>query len=271
MVNLILVILAFLPALIYSFIVYLNDRKNIRTKSYIMYILSGCVSVLFVYLAHFLFPGFFEPTFLQHQSFSLVYFSEIFSTSPLTTFFYAFIQVALIEELSKFLSWVIMTFARVKNEYRSDSLFSTMFYICMVSVGFAGIENIQYFMEYNGASDVILARSTQSVLAHMISGLMMGYFFAISRFSKGWLKSVWTKFLGVFTAILFHGFYDYLLMLPNINHGIYQLGNYTVFLPTAALLILGLIVSMVFGQNLLNYSSRTQIARKKGHQPVKPM
>ena len=102
---------------------------------------------------------------------------------------------------------------------------SIMYYTTLVGVGFAIVENIINFRAYGNAS--IIARSFSAVIAHMICGLLLGYFIALgkrksevkshSEFSRFFIKRPTIKgmtytFIGLMVAIAYHGIYDFNLM-----------------------------------------------------------
>lgn len=137
-------------------------------------------------------------------------------------FFLAFVQIALVEELSKYLSFRILNISRTEN----DTAIAVMFYAMMTAAGFAVIEN--YFYAESYGKTVLFYRSFSSVILHMICGLIMGYFIARGRentdvqqytvfeiFLKRkpkWRKTIYTT-LGILAATAVHGIFDYLIML----------------------------------------------------------
>ena len=119
--------------------------------------------------------------------------------------FYSFIQVALMEETMKALSIKALSFIRGKSE---RGVFQTMFYTCIASLGFAAVENIHYFTQFQG--NIVPLRAFTAVLAHLSCGIIMGYFFALSRLRPS--KRTIYVVLGILLASCYHGTYDYFVL-----------------------------------------------------------
>lgn len=119
-----------------------------------------------------------------------------------------FIFIGLTEELVKFsaLYWI----AYRKEEFNEP--FDGIVYAVMVAMGFATSENITYVM--NGGLTVAVIRIFTAVPAHATFGILMGYFVGLAKFRnhhKPYLV------IGVGTAILFHGSYDFFLSIDGIE------------------------------------------------------
>lgn len=215
--NLLIVLFSFLPALIYAAIIYLTTPKgSINLKLALAYLMAGMLSVAGVLSTLWLFPHWRNPI----------------SDDPIiVTFFTAFIQIALLEEGCKFLAFKI---TNASQEYKAKTpLIAIMFYTCMVSVGFAIIENVIYAEQYGGG--VLLIRTFSAVLTHMICGLFLGYFIALGRLTSHndgsefhnlmqkfsmFRRGVYT-FLGICAAVLLHGIYDLNLTVPSDNRSLF--------------------------------------------------
>ena len=182
--------LAFFPALVYSYIIYFNDRNNITLRTTLSYIVGGCISISFLSLFILVFPKFQKMLFtIPNGMIDLSTMTVLHEPTLLSWIIFAFIQVALLEESVKALAWGTVSWFK-KNEYsHKDTLFSTMFYSCMISVGFAGIENLHYKIGYQDSS-IFLERSLSAVIAHMVCGILMGYFIAISRLKRDVMHKV---------------------------------------------------------------------------------
>lgn len=117
---------------------------------------------------------------------------------------HAFIIVALVEELSKFL------FVRglLYNNINFNEPFDGIVYSVMVGMGFATFENLFYVFEDGVAVGIF--RMFTAVPAHGCFAVLMGYFLGKAKFEhrKGYYS--WYA-LGV--ATLFHGAYDYSLFV----------------------------------------------------------
>ena len=137
----------------------------------------------------------------------------------LAIFIFAFFQVAFFEELSKWFALRVGYSARGDTRNGKDSPFAVMFYSVMIAVGFAVFENINYVgralwgdLQGIDPNEMLIIRSINSVVIHMLSGLFMGYFIALGRRYKNIFKHAGYTIFGLFFATMFHGLYDFNLM-----------------------------------------------------------
>ena len=113
---------------------------------------------------------------------------------------HAFLLVALIEEFSKFIfvRWVLYP------DKNFNEPFDGIVYAVVVSLGFAGLENILYIKD--GGVETAILRMFTAVPAHATFGVLMGYFLGKAKFEHR--KSHYAIY-GLGVATLFHGVYDY--------------------------------------------------------------
>lgn len=134
-----------------------------------------------------------------------------------------FIEIALFEELVKYIVFVLTFFLFVRNR---DWVFSTppshqgsdhhFKYFCAVgaALGFATAENISYV--FSGGIDTFTAvftRATLPTMMHLICGSFMGLFFLSGGDSviKG-SRRVYYHVMAVLIPVLIHGVYNYLAL-----------------------------------------------------------
>jgi RsiW-degrading membrane proteinase PrsW (M82 family) len=173
------------------------------------------LSITFVNLFHSFLP------FLYNGDIALQYHIDNINTDFLIN--YSFFQVAITEELSKWLTFILIykISRSTITSLQKESPISTMVYYAMVSLGFAVLENIQYGLIYG--TDVLYLRTTSAVLLHTEVGLMTGYWLAMINVDnyKNTLsvlgvvfkkykntKAVLLTIIGLSTAIFVHGLYD---------------------------------------------------------------
>lgn len=250
-------VLAFLPALIYSYIIYFNDRNNIKLRTTLSYIIGGCISITFLDVFTTVFPKFQKMMFTIPSGMIDLNTMTLFQQpTALTWVIFAFIQVALLEETTKAMAWGAMSLFRKGQYNKSDTLFSTMFYSCMISVGFSGLENLQYMIRFQ-EENIFIQRSLTAVIIHMVCGLLMGYFIALSRLKRDLFKRIKYQITGILTAALFHGSYDYLIMAhSDIKLPLLIPFSQTYLQPFHISIVIGLILATICGHRLLNYSLR---------------
>ena len=125
----------------------------------------------------------------------------------------AFFVVALIEEFSKY---IIVRYYNQPRKWFNEP-FDGIVYAVMVSMGFAAFENILYV--FQGGFEVALLRAFTAIPAHATFGVIMGYYMGKAKFSKNKIK--W-NLIGLCSAILLHGTYDFFLFInfiPRISIG----------------------------------------------------
>jgi len=209
--NMFSILMAVLPVLLYSLLVYyIVPQGFLSQRRARLYAVAGMLSPTLVFVFNYIFPHWSTPI-----------------ASPDTINIIGcqtFIQIALVEEVAKFL-----TFWWVFNQRRSalyDLPIATIFYCMLSSAGFALIENISYLMNFG--DQVLFIRAVSAIVTHMICGVIMGYFIQMAFSTKRTLIekfSVTEKFkiqlhtlkfigLGILASTIFHGIYDFNLFLP---------------------------------------------------------
>lgn len=121
-----------------------------------------------------------------------------------TVFVEAFLIIALTEELCKFL--VLMRFFYRRPQFNEP--YDGIVYAGFISLGFATLENLFYVLDKGLA--VAIVRMFLSVPAHAIFGVVMGYYVGAAKFSAK--KRSALSVMGLVSAVVLHGLYDYFLM-----------------------------------------------------------
>jgi RsiW-degrading membrane proteinase PrsW (M82 family) len=119
---------------------------------------------------------------------------------------HAFLIVALLEELSKFL-FVRGILYRNKN---FNEPFDGIVYSVMVGMGFATAENVIYVFNGDGGMGTALLRMFTAVPAHASFAVLMGYFLGKAKFEH---RKGHHVIYALVVATLFHGIYDYCLFV----------------------------------------------------------
>lgn len=125
-------------------------------------------------------------------------------TSIFQQFIKAFFIVGLIEEFSKFI--IVKNYAQNHKEFNEP--FDGIVYAVMVSMGFAALENVLYVFQFGYS--IGITRAFTAVPAHATFGILMGYFMGKAKFSNNRIKY---NLLGLLTATIFHGAYDFFLFI----------------------------------------------------------
>ncbi len=120
------------------------------------------------------------------------------------TAIYAFIIVALSEELAKFI--FLRGYLFGKPDFNEP--FDGIVYAVMVGMGFAAFENVVYVAQ--GGFEVGVLRMFTAVPAHASFGIIMGYYVGMAKFDSQNKNQLLAK--GLFWAVFAHGAYDFFLM-----------------------------------------------------------
>lgn len=266
-----------LPAIIYALIIYLSAKKinNLNFKNAVYYIVMGLISIKVVTYIQFIFPHIQD--YIDSSGFNIHISSSGIEITKIPTLlaiaFFAFIQVGMLEEFSKLVALKLGHLIRNKKQVRKDSPYSIMFYSAMISAGFAAFENMIYVMsaQYRGASGsdiemMLLARSMNSVILHMLCGLFMGYFIALGRgFSSRWKYYGFTA-LGLIVATAIHGYYDFNLMIPHDSKNFFTVFGLTLNIQNNILITSCIGIAMLMGLHLRNKG----YYKRRNYRKIKP-
>lgn len=217
-------LVALLPVLLYILTIWFTTPINsINLNKSWQYSLTGILSIGLVILFVKFFPNSQKP--LMDGYFNL------------NLWFFSFIQVGLLEEISKFSSFKINEKMRGSDTHYDTSI-GTMFYCGISALGFSFIENVQYAYLYG--AEILIVRSFLSMMLHFLCGLIMGYWISLSRIPTKlkdrsllelvfikykWLKKVLYSIIGIGCAVILHGLFDY-----NIFTGGHIVSNYLILL-----------------------------------------
>jgi RsiW-degrading membrane proteinase PrsW (M82 family) len=180
--------------------IYVKDKYEKESKRYLTlaFVLGGVVSIIITTILY-LFFDLFLPLPDDYSIWQ--------------QFVKAFFVVGFIEEFSKYL--MVRGFLQPRTVFNEP--YDGIIYAVMVSMGFAAVENIMYVIQ--GGINVAFLRAFTAIPAHATFGIIMGYYMGKAKFSKNKFK--W-NLIGLFTAVLFHGAYDFFLFIgfiPGISIG----------------------------------------------------
>lgn len=210
----IVIIIALLPVVLINTFVYVRDKKDKEPiKNLAVSFILGALSIVFVFVQVILQKTHIIGTWDKSQN-----------TTDI--FLHAFIEVALVEELGKY----IMLRGYSYRLKAFNEPFDGIVYSVMVSMGFAGLENIFYSMQGMGTA---ILRAFTAVPAHATFAVAMGYYVGLAKFNRE--KSALYQCIGISLAVIFHGFYDFFLMSQE------QIG---MFLGAFVTLIVGIVLSL---------------------------
>lgn len=114
--------------------------------------------------------------------------------------------IALSEEFFKYIAvrWLVVRHPAFNEVYDG------IIYCVAASLGFAVVENIMYvFLAEGSGMLVAVLRALLSVPGHALWGVMMGYYIGLARMEPDPAKKRPLVLRGVFTAVFWHGLYDF--------------------------------------------------------------
>lgn len=258
--NLVLFLLCLIPAVFYALTIFLHSPPfSIRLKSSFVYLYTGLLSVTILKIFFFLFPHIHDPFFLEQIGAFKIEEKEFKVMAPtiLTVLTYAFVQVAFMEELSKWLAFKCSGYMRGITRKNLDHPYSTMFYCALTAAGFAILENTQYasqalageFGPSYTAENLLILRGMTSVVTHMICGLFMGYFISLGKgLSK--LKQIGYNILGILSAVTIHGLYDFSIFWKELSKFSVEIKGITLHIPSIIIIACSLPIALLMSNHL---------------------
>lgn len=118
------------------------------------------------------------------------------------------VGVALVEEFSKWLVFMLLVWKNENFDYRYDGIV----YAVSASLGFAALENILYVISFG--SGVSIGRAIFAIPGHTTFGVFMGYYLSRAKHFSLHYKSIREnicKILSLALPMVIHGCYDFLL------------------------------------------------------------
>jgi RsiW-degrading membrane proteinase PrsW (M82 family) len=235
-INIGLIMGVLLPPLFYVLLIFFTaPYKTITLGRSLVYFIGGLLSITFVEMFY---------AFINIQTTSI--------------FYECFFSIAPREEISKLCAFgLVSTIINKKDRHPV----ATMYYMGMVGLGFAMIENLHYVFKFGPV--VLYTRTFTSTIAHLIFTLFMGYWVGLSQVDLrkygnrsifGVLMFKYKKIrrciyilIGLLCAIAFHGLW---------NFNLSQLSPTTI--PFMILMIIfGLATSKFASTDLYNHNRKS--------------
>ena len=190
-----MILVAVVPPVIIMLLIYAKDKHEKEPPGLLFKCaLFGAISVLFSLL-------------LEQFTMAVIPKITFSSSSVLYYFVLAFVGVAAVEETGKYLALRLATWRNPNFNYTFDGIVYSVY----ASLGFALVENIVYVI--NHGLQTGLMRAITAIPGHASFGVYMGFFYGYAKFYEvaGNRNKMRTNlWLGWLTAVLLHGFYDFL-------------------------------------------------------------
>ena len=192
-------IVSSVPGIVLMFLIYRIDRIEPEPMGLLMKLFFGGALISTIVAALI-------------ESVLEVVIAVLFGWQPIVyCFMAAFIMAAATEELCKYAVLKAFTWKNPAFNYRFDGVV----YSTTVAIGFEIFENFLYLID--STADTAFMRA--AFPGHCIFGIYMGYYYGQSktlenRGDKAGAAAMRRK--GVITAILIHGFYDFICFLAGV-------------------------------------------------------
>lgn len=235
-----LVVLAVLPSLIWLFFYLKEDlHPEPRLWLFIIFLMGVALAPIVIF-----------------AEMALGKVLNFLATIPLDSGILMFIMAPIVEEAAKY---GVVHLSLNKNPVL-DEPDDCMIYVIAAALGFAAIENVFAIFSFisvgapgyfSDAFNFMSMRFISAVALHGLASGIMGYFFAKFYFVK---RNPFLIVLGLFSASLLHGIYNFLL---------FKDGQYMSLILTGSLLIAAAVV-VIFLFNRLKYHTTYQQAAVDG-------
>ena len=142
--------------------------------------------------------------------------------------------VALVEEGCKYFTFKLMIF----HDRAFDNTYDGIIYGAASALGFATLENILYV--FGGGLGTGIARAVLSVPLHACTGILMGYYFGISKYKKynDIQHNKNPQRMAYVFAVLIHALYDFFLMAKDASDAPHDF----IYITIAAVIVIMIIV-----------------------------
>ena len=198
----ILFILSALPVVFLATFIYMKDKNKEPTKFLLKLFFGGFLSVIITLVLSIILKIIVPIFRLGTDKLNLI-----------ELVFYAFINVALVEEFAK---WII-TYNFSYNDDNLDEVYDMIVYSVFVALGFAFIENILYVFEGGIGTGII--RALLAVPGHACDGAIMGYYLGLAKLSEinnNFRLKKKNRIFSILVPTVMHGIYDYCLFTGKI-------------------------------------------------------
>jgi len=190
------IILAIIPGILFSFFIIRQDKYEKEPKLYLA--ISFALGMLVTGIAYCI-EKWADDKMQLYTAEQNIDTYEHFGILMLS----AFIITALTEEVLKFLPLLLFAYQRDDFNEPMDGIV----YSVMIAMGFATVENILY-TQYGWRTTLI--RAFTAVPAHVVFGIILGYYAGLAKFNKE--KQLKYLLTGLFIAVLIHGLYDFFII-----------------------------------------------------------
>ncbi len=134
------------------------------------------------------------------------------------------LNVVFSSTMEEFFKWFII-FAFIYRHVEFDDPYDGILYGAAASLGFATMENLLYLLTFG--IDTAFMRALLPVSSHALFGVVMGYYFGKSKFTKN-NRSMEYLVLSIGAPLLLHFAYNSILMFE--DYWVYLIAPFMLFL-----------------------------------------
>ena len=196
------ILISLLPILIILCLIYYKDKNKEPLKLLLLLFSFGIIAkLLTMYVYDYIYPNIQIPKAVNPEM------------NFLRVILYSFINIALLEELLK---WIMTYIIGYKNK-EFDETYDGVVYAVFVALGFAFYENIFYILNYETISTA-LTKTLIAIPGHTCNAIFMGYYLSLAKICSKKDKRLERKYiiLSILAPTILHGIYDFCLMSNNI-------------------------------------------------------
>ena len=238
-----LLLLAVLPVLLILFFVYKKDKDKEPLGLLLSFFFKG-IGSCFLVLAISNVLSVFLP-FMN---------KEVEAMGFMEVFLYAFVCVALVEEVCK---WMMVYFGGY-NHQEFDEIYDILVYSIFVSLGFAFFENLLYVFS-SGSLQIAILRAVSAIPGHACDAVFMGYYLSLAKQCKVLKRKEQEKSFKIKS-----------ILIPTVLHGIYDfclMSGYALFVLVFLVFVIFLYISSIKKLNKLSRANKNLNTHQKRPHP----
>ncbi len=190
---------ALIPAVLLVVLFYALDKNKEPVRALLRAFALGCFSIVITTLLQILIG---LPDLEETGQFA-------------NAFVLAFYQAGFLEELAKLIVFAAGVYAM--KEF--DEWYDGVLYGATVGLGFAFVENLEYFGQYlpQMGAKILIGRSLLTMPMHALMGGVMGYYFGKAKFCGVRSKTRLYMLSALFVPVLIHGAFDFTILWYRVN------------------------------------------------------
>ena len=197
------ILISLLPILIILCLIYYKDKNKEPLKLLLLLFSFGIIAkLLTMYVYDYIYPNIQIPKAVNPEM------------NFLRVILYSFINIALLEELLK---WIMTYIIGYKNK-EFDETYDGVVYAVFVALGFAFYENIFYILNYETISTA-LTKTLIAIPGHTCNAIFMGYYLSLAKICSKKDKRLERKYiiLSILAPTILYASFLYIVSIKKIK------------------------------------------------------